>query len=54
MHPSHIALYLLRVELYVVFINNVNEVLQSDLVVVVVIKKVQNSAERLLEYIISI
>ena len=49
LHPIRIALwYLLRVELDVVLIHDVDEVLQPDLVVVVVVKKVQDSAERLL------
>ena len=49
LHPNPIALWhLLRVELNVVLIHDVDEVLQPDLVVVVVVKKVQDSAERLL------
>ena len=43
--------HLFRVKLDVVLVHDVDEVLQPDLVVVVVVKKVQDSAERLFEYI---
>ena len=48
--PPFMIDHLFGVKLDVVLIHDVDEVLQPDLVVVVVVKKVQDSSERLLEY----
>ena len=41
--------HLFRVKLDVVLVHDVDEVLQPDLVVVVVVEKVEDAAERLVE-----
>ena len=43
--------HLLRVKLDVVLVHDVDEVLQPNLVVVVVVQKIQDPLERLLEHV---
>ena len=43
--------HLLRVELHIVLVHDVDEVLQPNLVVVVVVQEVQDPSERLLEHV---